>query len=106
MSRQIDNDHPWTESEIKYKLARGRKDEVDQNALDYPPGAPVREIVPGEHVLELHQDIFEKVNDLDVDQLQSALKKVGLDQSGDIIELKKRLAQHLQSERDGNNTNG
>lgn len=101
MSRQILNDHPWTDDEIQYKLDRNLSEEIALNRQEFPPGSASKEVAPEDHSLQLDQDIFEHVNGLDSDQLKSGLQKAELDKTGDVPTLKKRLAQHLQDLRDG-----
>lgn len=102
MSRQIANDHPWTDEEIRYFLDRNQESEVEKNRQMFPAGKQPEEIVPEDHSLTLDQDIFEQVNGLQLDQLKSELKKYDLDITGDAPTLKKRLAQHLQEQRELN----
>jgi hypothetical protein len=100
MSRQILNDHLWTPDEVQYKLDRHLIAEVEQNRLEFSGKQP-EEIAPEEHSLQLDQDIFEHVNGLDLEHLKAALKESGLDTTGEVPVLKKRLAQAYQDSRDG-----
>lgn len=101
MSRQILNDHPWTEDEIKYQLARNRWKEVEKNRQMFPPGSePAVSEDDSAPVLELDKDIFEYVNGLTVPQLKSELRKMGIEPTGDEKTLKVKVAQELQAERD------
>lgn len=100
MSRQIRNDHPWTEDEIKYQLARNRWREVEKNRKMFPPGSKPIEQQEDSPTLELDADIFDFVNGLSVPQLKSELRKLELEPTGDEKTLKVKLAQVLQAERD------
>lgn len=102
MSRVILNDHPWDASEIQYQLDRGRDKEVAKNKELFPPGKVNDEPAKPEDspTLELHPDVYEFVQNLGTDDLQAELKKHELSAKGDEVELKVRLAQYLQKERD------
>jgi hypothetical protein len=105
MSRVIKNDHPWSQEEIDYQLARGRKYEVEQNEKDWPPGSELAEKPASEEnspKLQLDPDIFENVNGLDELELKSELQKRNLSQKGSEPDLKVRLAKFLQEERNAN----
>lgn len=100
MSRVIENDHPWTEDEVEYHLARGRFDDVEQNKQQFPPGSaqPItEEDSPG---LELDKDIFEYVKNLGTEEVKSDLLKADLHPQGNDNEMRVALAQHLQEVRD------
>jgi SAP domain len=103
MSKIIENDHLFTASEIAYLEDRNRYSLVEKNRRDFGPGGPrehEKPMDPEEVVLQLDQDIFTYVVNLTVAQLQSELRKVGLSTKGDEQELKVRLAEHLQENRD------
>lgn len=99
MSRQIANDHLWSDEEVQYMLDRHRVKDVERNRAEFSGQKP-EEIAPEQHSVNLDQDIFVKVNGLELEQLRSELKKLDLDLTGDVPTLKKRLAQALQEVRD------
>lgn len=103
MSRVIRNDHPFSEEEIEYLLARGRDSLVAQNSEDFPPGteyvAP-EEDSHDEVVLELSQKVYDYVSSRTVQQVKSDLKKARLSTVGDETSLRVALAQHLQGLED------
>lgn len=103
MSRIILNDHPWTEDEIAYQVARNRHSEIEKNKKDFPPGSEPELIEQKSEKLQLDTDIFEYVDKLGLDELKSDLSKAGLEKTGEVVDLKKRLAQYLQDERDADN---
>lgn len=99
MSRVIRNDHPWTDDEKQYILSRaGGQELVEANANQYPPGSEP-DASPDDEELELSQEIYEHVRDLSVEETQSELSKRKLSTKGDEQELKIRLAQHLQEQK-------
>lgn len=102
MSRQILNDHPWTEDEIKYQLDRNRWRAVEENRKMFPPGS--EPVVPQDDspapVLSLDKDIFEYVNGMDVERLKVELEGIGIQPAGDEKAMKIALAQAFQAERD------
>ena len=104
MSRSIQNDHPWDDSEIQYMLDRGRQKEVAKNKKDFPPGSKPKPkpVAPQDDSveLELSPEVYDFVNGLEVNDLQSELKKRDLSVKGDEIDMKVRLAQYMQRERD------
>lgn len=109
MSREITNDHLWTDSEVAYQLARDRRSEVAANRKIYGPGGEregVDDSAPEpEHVdLQLDKDIYEHVVALDVDQLQDELKDNKIQPKGGENELRGLLAQALQAKRDDDNS--
>ena len=100
MSRVILNDHPWDESEVQYMLDRNRREEVEQNRIQFPPGTsedvgPESEPKPP----KLDPDIYQRVKALDADGVRKELKAADLQTDGSESELKVRLAQHLQGQR-------
>lgn len=108
MSRIIRNDHPWDESEIQYMLDRNRDKDVEKNRTQFPPGSTpsdddVDEDGPEVHV---HPDVFNFVNPLNIEELQSELKKHNLSARGEEVELKVRLANYLQEELEKNANSG
>lgn len=107
MSRIIKNDHPWDEDEIAYMRDRGREKEIAKNATDFPPGSEPLEDDDDEGVeVNVHPDIFHKVNSMDTTELQSELKKANLSARGEDVELKVRLANHLQEELEKSGNSG
>jgi hypothetical protein len=101
MSRNIQNDHPWSADEIQYKLDRNLHKEVDENQKMFPPGSDLQDESPNNApVLNLDQDIFDHVSELDTKGLQQELRANGLKPNGDDVEMKVALAQHLQGKRD------
>jgi hypothetical protein len=46
MSRNIQNDHPWSADEIQYKLDRNLHKEVDENQKMFPPGSDLQDESP------------------------------------------------------------
>lgn len=108
MSNNIRNDHLWTDSEVAYQLTRDRRSEVAQNRAIYGPGGEregVDDSAPEpEHVdLQLDKDIFDHVRGLDVDQLQDELRDNKISPQGSEVELRQKLAAHLQEQRDADN---
>lgn len=99
MSRQIANDHLWTDSEVQYMLDRNLRKEVEENRAAFAGKQP-EPVAPEDHSVKLDQDIFEHVSGLDLDHLKATLRENSLDTTGDVPTLKKRLAQHLQEVRD------
>lgn len=102
MSLVIVNDHPFTEKEIAYLESRNRYSEVEQNRKDFS-------VSSGRHAkktetLELSPEIFDYVKNLDMDGLKSDLAAYHLDTDGKEKELRVRLAQHLQEEKDAHNS--
>lgn len=108
MSRIIQNDHPWSEDEIAYMRDRGREKDIEQNARDFPPGSePEDDNDEGEGVaVNVHPEIFERVNAMDTTELQSELRKAGLPARGEDVEMKVRLANHLQEELEKSGNSG
>lgn len=100
MSRYIPNDHPFSESELQYLLDRGRHREIEVNKELFPPGSKVVEPEDDSVVLELSQNVYEYVSSRTVSQLQTELRRNGLNTKGDDTSLRVRLAQHLQELED------
>jgi len=100
VSRVIRNDHPFTADEVEYLLARsGGPEMVEQNRTEYPPGSDSGDVSPDDdEELELSQGIYEHVRDLNVNQLQTELKRYKLSVQGEETELRVRLAQYLQEQ--------
>jgi hypothetical protein len=105
MSRNIQNDHPWSADEIQYKLDRNLLKEVDDNKKMFPPGSDLQDESPSNApTLNLDEDIFNHVSELDEDALKQELRANGLKPKGDVVEMKVALAQHLQGKRDDGNS--
>ncbi len=100
MSRNILQDHPFSDDEIQYLIDRGRQREIAINKELFPPGSEVVAPEDDSVVLELSQKVYEYVNNLTVDELKADLRKAGLSPKGDEIALKVALAQHLQELED------
>ena len=103
MSKVIQNDHLWTDAERRYVLSRsGGKELVAINEARYGKGGSrTEESKPkATKPVELAPDIIEKVRNLGADELKAALEQHDLSTEGSEAEAKKRLALHLQKERD------
>lgn len=99
MSRVINNDHPWSQDEKDYVLARsGGKELVDINEAEYPPGSESDATPDGEEI-ELSQEVYEHVKALSVEETQQELRDHNLSTKGDESDLKVRLAQYLQEQK-------
>lgn len=105
MSKVIRDDHPWSESEIAYQLARGRVKEVELNKKRFPAGSSVKHVEPEDDsvVLELSKEVYEYVSSRTIPELKSELKKNHLPLHGDETMLRVTLAQHLQGLEDAAN---
>lgn len=81
-------------------LDRTRDKDVERNRALFPPGSETSDDSVDEDGPEVnvHPDIFNFVNPLEIDELQSELKKRNLSARGEEVELKVRLANHLQEE--------
>lgn len=99
MSKNILNDHPWTDSEIAYMHARNRYKDVELNKRKFANSVATQE---EPKTLELDQDIYDLVVSLTGEKLGFYLEEVGLEPVGTESELKAKLAQRLQDRRDGN----
>lgn len=100
MSRQIANDHRWTDEEAEYKISRGQQHQVQLNREQFPaPDGEPELSVDDSPKLKLDQDIFDYVNGLKLDQLKSEISKRELPATGDEKALKVTLAKALQDER-------
>ena len=93
MSRNIVGDHPFSDDEVEYLLARGRNYEVEQNRKDYPPK---KSSAPS----QLDPEIFEKVKAMEPQEVLDAIADYGLDATGEPKALKLRLAEYLQAQKD------
>lgn len=100
MSRQILNDHLWSDDEVAYQESRGRLKEIESNRQQFS-GVNTEVAVEDSPKLQLDPDIFDSVKAMTVEQLQTALRGAGVNPVGDEKQLKVALAQHLQAERDG-----
>jgi len=99
MSRVIRNDHPWSDDEKEFVLARsGGTELVAQNEQEYPPGSEP-DASPDDEELELSQEIYEHVKNLSVEETQQELRQHKLPTKGDESDLKVRLAQYLQEQK-------
>lgn len=109
MSKEIRNDHLWSDKEVAYQLKRARRSEVEANRALYGEGGQRHGLddsapEPEDVVLELDKDIFDHVRGLDVDQLQDELRDNKIDTKGDEVLLRQKLAAALQEQRDADNT--
>lgn len=101
MSRQIANDHRWSDEEAEYKISRGQQHQVQLNREQFPAADGEPELsVDDSPKLKLDPDIFDYVKGLEVEKLKSEIQKRQLIPKGDEKEMKIQLAQVLQSERD------
>lgn len=102
MSRQILNDHPWSDDEIAYMQGLNREKDIEKNRKEFPRGDSAKTEVKVEDSpqLKLDPDIFEFVKDLNSEKLQSELRKRDIVPYGDEKQMKVTLAQTLQAERD------
>jgi len=105
MSRNIVNDHLWTDSEVEYQKSRNRGDLVSQNRKMFGPGGELEgqdlsQPEPEQAVLELDKDIYDYVVALDTAGLQEALRKRKIQPKGDDNVMKTVLAEHIQKGRD------
>ena len=98
MSREILNDHPWDAEEVAYQIQRGREKDIAKNKQDFPEGSSAKPAAPQE--LKLDPDIYEFVKGLNLEKLQSELRKREIVPKGDEKSLKVTLAQTLQAERE------
>lgn len=98
MSRVILNDHPWTDEEIEYQKGRNRIKEIAKNKEQFPRGE-VRSSGPAPEKVDIDDDIAAKVKELDAEKVSELLEKRGLSTEGELKELKFRLAQDVQKER-------
>lgn len=99
MSRLILNDHPWTEDEKAYILARsGGKELVAINEQQFPANKQAESDSRSseDDKVDLSEEVVAKVKSLDDDAVVSALSEAKLSTEGESAELKFRLAQHLQ----------
>lgn len=109
MSRNIANDHLWSDEEVEYQLSRSRHSEVESNRKLFGPGGELEGQQPYDHkpeksdVLELDREVYEFVVGLNVDELRNYLKDNEANSSGTEQELRGRLAQILQAKRDDSN---
>lgn len=113
MSRIIKHDSPLTESDIKYLQTRGRHAEIERNRkkfADAKPKEPAKDSAPkeekpapevqGGQKLHLDEDLFEKVKAMSPNDLRAELRKVKIAPPKSEREMRIKLAQHLQEERD------
>lgn len=100
MSRVIENDHRWTDDEVAYQLSRSRDKLVEKNRLDFPGGEDEPEKPKSGGTLQLSPEVFEYVKGLDLAGLREQLIKRELSVDGSEKEMRVRLAQHLQKEKD------
>jgi hypothetical protein len=100
MSRNIRNDHPWDDDEKAYFASRaGGQELIALNESQFPPGSEPDVKPDDDEELELSQEVYDHVRNLEVDEAQAELKQYGLSTKGDEQELKVRLAQHLQEQK-------
>jgi hypothetical protein len=87
---------------------RGREKEIEKNAREFPPGSEPLDDDDDDDGQEVnvHPDIFHKVNAMDTEELQSELRKANLSARGEDVELKVRLANHLQEELEKSGNSG
>lgn len=103
MSRGIKNDHPWSDDEKEYFLARsGGKDLVALNEELFPPGSKGKEAKEDDNpTVELSQEVYDHVAGLSVEDLKKELEANGLSTDAkQENQLRVRLAQHLQDIED------
>lgn len=101
MSIQLRQDHKWTEEEKKYARDRCMFDELRINdELELPKKAPKAKRPKQEDVLHLDKDIYDRVVDMNMEDLQSELRRVHIPPQGDESELRTMFAAYLQDERD------
>lgn len=103
MSRNILNDHPFSDEEIQYLIDRGRDREIAINKELFPEG--VNSVAAEDDsdetvVLELSQKVYDYVSSRSVDELKTDLSNAGLNPEGDETALRVALAQHLQELED------
>ena len=109
MSMRVINDHLWTDAEVEYQLARNRHRQVADNKRNFGPGGPMEGHSPlpskkdDEDVLELDQDVYDQVISMSVKQVQSFLRKVYIEPTGDERELRMKAAEYLQDQKDRKN---
>ncbi|AYN57961.1 hypothetical protein HWB90_gp011 [Mycobacterium phage Fowlmouth] len=104
MSRNIENDHPFTQDEIDYLLSRsGGEAIVKANRRDFPEKteASKDEGHKESHSAELDPDIVEFVKGLEKSAVDAELEKLGIEtQATELKEKKLELAKALQAKRD------
>jgi hypothetical protein len=99
VSIQLPSNRKFTEAERAYAIQIGREDLVDENdRSDLPAEAPAKD--SNSDVLHLDQDIYDRVVNLNQDQLQAELRSMGVDPVGNESELRTELASRLQNQRD------
>jgi hypothetical protein len=99
VSIRITNDHPWSDDEKAFVLARsGGKELVAINEGQFPSGGKSSDSGDDEKI-ELDEDVVKKVKALGEDETRAALKERGLDYEGDLSDAKLRLARHLSSRK-------
>lgn len=93
MSRQIENDHPFTEDEIAYLLTRaGGASIVADNKRDFPANKPA--------IVELDADIVKRVKELDAEKVSEILAQRKVSVEGkEVKEQRLELARILQADR-------
>lgn len=96
MSRQIENDHLFTDEEVEYLKGRRRLYDIEQNAREFGGENEPEEQEP----VQLSEEIVEQVKALSDSEVEAALAEAGLSTEGSDKEQKFALAQHLQREKD------
>lgn len=99
MSKVIKNDHLYTDDEVAYLQKRSRLLEIQRNREIFGPGGR-REGEKPEEVLELDQDIYDHVLELDEDEVRKELQDNSIRAIGEEHEMKAILAKYLQAQRD------
>lgn len=99
MSRQITNDHLYTDEEVAYLLQRNYWKEVVANKKQFG-GKKVEEPKKVEP-LALSKEVFEHVKSLNKEDTSKELEAAGLSTEGTVKEMKVRLAEHLQRKSTG-----
>ena len=97
MSRNIVNDHLFTDEEVEYLKGRRRIYDIEQNAIEFGSDADDSE---DDDKVELSDEVVEEVRALSDSQVKAELTKRNLPTEGTDKELKFALAEQLQREKD------